>query len=410
MDLTEENNNTPKRKRIPGKRVLINEYLPLFDKIEISEPIILQIGKIADELNIKVFIVGGYVRDYFLKRIRTDFDFTVVGDAISFAEEVAKRLNSNALIYPRFRTAMVPYQNIQLEFVGTRKEIYQTDSRNPIVSEGTLEDDIKRRDFTVNAIAASINSNTFGRIYDLFNGRNDLQDKILRTPLNPTITFNDDPLRMIRAARFASQLGFSVDPNCLSAIKELTDRISIISQERITNELLKILSSPVPSIGIKILQETKLLKHVFYEVDNLSGVDIVEIENKNFGHKDIFLHTLQVLDKVAESSNNVWLRFAALVHDVAKPRTKKYINGIGWTFYGHEDIGSKMMDSIFRRLKMPNEHLEYIKKLVKLHQRPMALVSEEISDSAIRRLAFQAGDALEDLFLQIGRASCRERV
>lgn len=367
-------------------------------RINITEPIITEIGKLADKHGFQVFIIGGYVRDYLLGRERNDFDFTVVGDCLNFAEIVAKHYNSTPVLFNRFRTAMVPIGEFKCEFVGTRKESYIVESRNPIVAEGTLYDDIKRRDFTINSLAASINSSNMGRILDVFNGLQDLEDKNIITPLEPEITFSEDPLRIMRAARFASQLHFTVVPQVMEAAKSISDRIKIISTERISDELLKILASPKPSIGLKILDKMQILEKIFPELFNLKGKDKIIIDEKEYNHKDVFNHTLKVVDKVAEVSDNIWLRFAALIHDIAKPKTKLFIEGTGWSFHGHEEIGARWVQKIFKNLKLPFEHINYVETLVRLHQRPMALVNEEVSDSAVRRLAFNAGEALDDLF------------
>lgn len=369
-----------------------------YKQIPIDDPILKQIGIYADEIGTNVYVVGGYVRDYFLGRPRTDIDCTVEGDAIAFAEYIAKKFNTKAVIYERFRTALVPIGKLHIEFVGTRKEEYLPDSRKPIVKEGTLYDDLARRDFTVNAMAASINSKTMGQIIDLFGGVDDLHEKILRTPKEPAITYSDDPLRMMRAARFASQLGFRLEDNSFYAIQSMADRIKIISGERIADELMKIMKSPQPSIGFYLLYDTGLLPIFFQELSNLSGVEIVTEGDKRYGHKDVFRHSLKVLDNICNNTENVWLRFAALLHDVGKPRTKRFSDTNGWTFHGHEEVGARMAEKIFKRLKLPLEHLFYIQKLIRMHQRPMRLVDEEVTDSAVRRLAFQAGSELEDLF------------
>jgi len=368
-------------------------------KIKITEPIVKQIGRIADQLGAELYIVGGYVRDSFLKRERIDFDFTVVGDSIEFAESVAKKFKSKAVIYQKFRTALVPLGEHKIEFVGTRKEEYKPNSRKPIVTEGTLDDDLRRRDFTINAMAASVNEKSYGSLIDLFNGISDLNDKILRTPLDAEITFSDDPLRMMRAARFASQLGFNIHPDTLKGISTTAERIKIISQERITDEFMKIISSDNPGTGLKILNDTGILKIIFPELHRLNGIEFIKEEDKVYGHKDVFLHSLQVLGNICEVTKNPWLRFAALTHDIAKSVTKKYIPGTGWTFHGHEELGARRMTQIFRRMKLPMEHLPYVEKLVRLHQRPMVLVDDGVTDSAVRRLAFQAGEVLEDLFV-----------
>ena len=398
MESKEQTEKKEKKPRIPRKK-LVSVTFVVSDRIKIQEKFLQSIGEIADKLKVKIFAVGGYVRDYYLKRKRTDFDFTIVGDAIEFSKEIAKRFSSKAVVFEKFRTAMVPIGNFKCEFVGTRKEEYLPDSRKPIVTEGTLEDDLKRRDFTINAMAISLNRKTYGYVIDIFDGKKDLENRILRTPLKPATTFSDDPLRMMRAVRFASQLDFNIVEDCLSAIKKMAKRIEIISQERISEEFLKILSSPKPSIGINILYETGLLKLIFPEIHNLAGVEIVQEGDKEFYHKDVFRHTLKVLENVAQVSDNLWLRFSALVHDIAKPKTKKYKEGTGWTFHGHEELGARMLENIFHRMKFPLEPLSYVEKLVRLHQRPMALVDDGVTDSAVRRLAFNVGDALVGLFI-----------
>lgn len=367
-------------------------------KIDIDDPILLRIAALAEEQGTEIHVVGGYVRDALMGRRRTDIDITVVGDSLAFADRVASLFRSRAVIYERFRTALVPVQDHHLEFVGTRQERYEPGSRNPIVTEGTLEDDLRRRDFTVNAMAASLRPDTLGDVTDLFEGQGDLQRRLLRTPLDPLVTMSDDPLRMMRAARFAAQLEFDVHHHTLQAMVEMADRISIISQERITDEFLKILATRKPSIGLAILHETGILAHVFPEVDRLAGVDLVQDGSREYKHKDVFRHTLKVVDNVAEASDNLWLRFATLMHDVAKPRTKRFVEGHGWTFHGHEEVGARWQEKIFRRMKLPLEHLSYVQTLVRLHQRPMQLVDDGVTDSAIRRLAVQAGDAINDLF------------
>lgn len=366
--------------------------------ILIKENILKEIGELADKSKTKIYIVGGYVRDYFLDRERKDFDITVIGDSIDFAKKVSDKFHSKIVIYERFKTALVPIGDFNVEFVGTRKEEYLSNSRKPITTEGTFEDDINRRDFTINAMACSLNSENFGELIDLHNGIIDLNNKILKTPLDPITTYSDDPLRMMRAARFASQLDFTLEKNSFDAISKMSDRINIISQERIADEFLKILASPKPSIGLSILFNTGLLKHIFPELNDLESNDVAEIDGKKFYHKNVFWHTLRVVDNISLRTDKLWLRFAALMHDIAKPRTKKFIKGIGWTFHGHEEVGARMQKKIFHRMKFPLEPLPYIEKLVRLHQRPMHLIDEEITDSAIRRLAAQAGPELEDLF------------
>lgn len=367
--------------------------------IEISDPVLLRIAALAHERGIRAYVVGGYVRDALMGRARTDIDITVQGDPLEFARAVADLFRSKTVEFANFRTAMVPIGDYQVEFVGTRREEYHESSRKPIVVEGTLDDDLRRRDFTVNALAAGLNADDLGEVIDLFDGSQDIGRRILRTPLDPVVTMSDDPLRMMRAARFAAQLEFEVEPSVLEAMSSMADRISIISQERITDEFLKIMQTRKPSIGLKLLYDTGLMKHIFPEVHNLGGVDIVERGSREFQHKDVFLHTLQVVDNLAQMSDHVWLRFATLMHDIAKPRTKKFIEGSGWTFHGHEEVGARWQEKIFRRLKLPLHHLDYVQTLVRLHQRPMMLVDEGVTDSAIRRLAVQAGDAINDLFM-----------
>lgn len=367
-------------------------------RIEFDDPIIIKLQRLARRHGVRVYVVGGYVRDRLLGRQRTDIDCTVIGDALEFAQKVARHFRSKPIIYERFRTAMVPVGNYQLEFVGTRKEHYQEHSRRPQVVEGTLEDDIFRRDFTVNALAVALTGPTVGEILDLTGGLADLEKRILRTPRPPKQTFHEDPLRMIRAARFAAQLQFRVADDAFEAIKEMAERITIVSQERITDELLKILAAPKPSTGFVILYKTGLLRYIFPELDRLAGVELATDGDRRYAHKDVFFHTMKVLDNVAAVSDNLWLRFATLVHDIAKPKTKKFIPGIGWTFHGHEELGARWQERIFRRLKLPLEHLQYVETLVRLHQRPMALVDEGVTDSALRRLAVQAGPWLDDLF------------
>lgn len=363
-------------------------------------PLLYAIGHIADERGVDVYVVGGTVRDVLMDRPHTDFDMAVVGDGIAFAREVAKEFGVDKVVtYEKFGTAMVPLHEHILEFVGTRREEYVPLSRNPIVTVGTMQDDLRRRDFTVNALAASLNHATFGEVTDVFGGEEDIAGRLLRTPLEPETTFSDDPLRMMRAARFAAQLDFRIDPAAMRAIKKMHDRISIVAQERITDELMKIMASPRPGAGIALLAEAELLDTVFPEVGVLGGVDQKTIGREEYHHKDVFLHTLQVVDNISQWTDSVWLRFAALMHDIAKPRTKKFVEGTGWSFHGHEEIGARMMKKIFRRMKLPLSHLPYVEKLVRLHLRPMALVDEGVTDSAVRRLIVQAGEDLDDLFM-----------
>ncbi|MFH0989322.1 MAG: HD domain-containing protein [bacterium] len=366
------------------------------EHFHIPDPILHQIGLIADRDSVRVYVVGGYVRDLLLGRQVKDIDIVVEGSGIDFARVVAREFNeAQVVVFEKFGTAMLPLRDRKIEFVGARKESYQKDSRKPAVAGGTLEEDLSRRDFTVNAIAVSLNADTFGTLHDPFFGQHDLAAKILRTPLEPAATFADDPLRIMRAMRFASQLGFSIEPNAFQAAKEMGHRLTIVSQERISDEFLKVMASPKPSIGLSLLHECGVMNGIFPEVAQLGGVD----QRKDYHHKDVFLHTLKVVDTVAEKSSNIWLRMVALLHDIAKPRTKSYKEGIGWTFHGHEELGARMAKSIFRRMKFPLEFVPYIEKLVRLHLRPMALVDEGVTDSAVRRLLFEAGNEVDDLMI-----------
>ncbi|MCP5061524.1 MAG: HD domain-containing protein [Ignavibacteriae bacterium] len=360
----------------------------------ITENYFSTIKSLASELNVEVFIIGGFVRDIILDRERTEIDFLVIGDGPIFAEKLAVKLKVNKVnIFKNFGTAHFKYRDIDFEFVGARKESYNKDSRKPDVGVGTFNDDINRRDFTINTLAISLNENNFGELVDSFNGYEDIQNKIIKTPLNPLETFNDDPLRIMRAFRFASQLNFKVDSAILEAAEKMAERLKIVSQERITDEFFKILASPKPSVGLKLLQKTKVMHVIFPEIANLAGVD----QRKDFHHKEVFLHTCKVVDNIVPNTDDVWLRFAALVHDIAKPKTKRFVEGTGWTFHGHEEMGARMMKRIFKQLKLPLNKLSYVEKLVRLHLRPIALASENVTDSAIRRLSATAGEDLDDL-------------
>jgi putative nucleotidyltransferase with HDIG domain len=361
-------------------------------------PIFTELQQCADKLGLEAYVIGGYVRDLVLKRESKDIDIVVVGDALPLAKAFALlHEQSDFAVFKNFGTAMVKTADWEVEFVGSRKESYQSNSRKPTVSQGTLIDDQNRRDFTINALAISINKNTFGQLIDPFGGLIDIEKKIIRTPLAPAITFSDDPLRMLRAIRFASQLGFTILPETFEAIQQNVDRINIISYERISEELNKILLSPKPSIGLKLLYDSGLLKLIFKELYNMHGV---EVKNGK-AHKDYFHHTIHVVDNICEETNSLWLRWAALLHDIGKPATKRFIEAEGgWKFHGHEDKGSRMVPTIFNHLKLPqNEKMRYVQKLVALHHRPKALAEDGVTDSAIRRLIVDTGDDLEDLFI-----------
>jgi poly(A) polymerase len=362
----------------------------------IHTPEIKLIASIADELNIDTYIVGGFVRDIFLKRDNKDIDFVCIGKGIHLAEKVAERLGSHAhlSVFKNFGTANIRFHAFEFEFVGARKESYSRDSRKPIVEDGTLEDDQNRRDFTINAMAIGLNQHNFGQLLDPFNGVQDIDNKILKTPLDPNITFSDDPLRMMRAVRFATQLQFHIEEKTYQALHHNAVRLEIISQERITDELNKIILSKVPSIGFKYLFDTGLLHQFFPEMVALQGTETVNGKS----HKDNFYHTLEVLDNTCNRSTHLWLRWAAILHDIAKPATKRFEEGHGFTFHGHEDKGARMVPKIFAKLRLPLDHqMKYVQKLVQLHLRPIVLSKEEITDSAIRRLLFDAGEDIDDL-------------
>jgi poly(A) polymerase len=367
-------------------------------QIYLDNNIFRLISQAAGEIGVECYVIGGYVRDYFLYRPSKDIDIVAVGQGIELAKAVATKLGKHTQIsvFKTFGTAQIKYKNYEIEFVGARKESYTYDSRKPIVEDGTLEDDQKRRDFTINAMAFCLNSNRFGELVDPFGGIEDLENLIIRTPLDPDVTFSDDPLRMMRAIRFASQLGFDIYFETFDAIERNKERIKIVSEERIADELNKIVLSPKPSVGFILLDKTGLLELIFPELVALKGAETKD----GIGHKDNFHHTLSVLDNTAKLTDDLWLRWAAILHDIAKPLTKRWDQRLGWTFHNHNYIGEKMIPKIFRRMKLPqNEKMKYVQKLVSLHMRPMQLVEDEVTDSAVRRLLFDAGDDIDDLMM-----------
>ncbi|MBR5821934.1 MAG: HD domain-containing protein [Alistipes sp.] len=360
----------------------------------LKHPIFKHITRVVDRMGVKAYVVGGYVRDYYLYRPSSDIDVVVVGSGVAVAEELGKELGAKVTIFKTYGTAMLRWRDTEVEFVGARKESYTPESRNPHVEPGTLEDDQRRRDFTINAMAWSVNGDTFGELVDPFGGMEDLEDCIIRTPCEPDKTFSDDPLRMMRAVRFASQLGFDIDDETFDGICRQAERIKIITKERINVELNKILASPAPSIGLTLMHHSGLLQYVLPELERMSGVE----RRGKHAHKDNFEHTMKVLDNVAKQTDDLWLRWAALLHDIGKPTTKAYDPKHGWTFHQHEVVGSKMIPQIFRRLKLPmNEPMRFVQKMVFLHMRPIVLSEELVTDSAVRRLLFEAGDDIEKL-------------
>lgn len=364
----------------------------------LQDPVFEIVSRIVGQEQTQAYVIGGFVRDIFLTRPNKDIDIVTLANGIDLAEQTAHTLSPKITVsvFKNFGTAMFKYRDCEYEFVGARKESYSIDSRKPEVETGTLHDDQNRRDFTINAMAISLHPDSYGELLDPFNGIQDIQEKIIRTPLNPDITFSDDPLRMMRAVRFATQLGFRIEEETYTALQRNKTRLAIVSRERIIDEFNKIMATATPSVGIKLLEETGLLYEFFSEFTALKGVEFIN----GSGHKDNFYHTLEVLDAICAKTDNLWLRWAALLHDIAKPRTKKFVEGIGWTFHGHEFMGAKMIPDIFKKLKLPlNEKMKYVQKLVSLHLRPIALVDSHITDSAIRRLLFDAGDDIDDLMI-----------
>ena len=361
----------------------------------LSNPVFKIISNCANQLGVEAFVIGGFVRDIFLKRESKDIDVVTLGKGIELAELVHKQLPDSFLsVFKNFGTAQVKYHDLEIEFVGARKESYDRNSRKPTVETGSLKDDQDRRDFTINAMAIGLTANNYGKLLDPFNGILDLENKIIKTPLQPDITYSDDPLRMLRAIRFATQLGFTIEEKSFVAITNNKTRLDIVSKERITDELNKIILSPIPSVGFKLLFDSGILHLIFPEMVNLYGVETINGKS----HKDNFYHTLEVLDNVSKMSNNLWLRWAAILHDIAKPATKRFEPEHGWTFHGHEDKGARMVPKIFESLRLPlNEKMKYVQKLVLLHLRPIVLAKTEISDSAVRRVLFEAGDDVDDL-------------
>ena len=381
---------------VPRKYMILMYYVQEdIDKC-LSGKVFRLISDAADQLGVECYVIGGYVRDIFLRRPSKDVDIVTVGSGINLAKLVAKKIEDkvNISVFKTFGTAQIKWRDMEIEFVGARRESYSHDSRKPIVEDGTLEDDQNRRDFTINALALCLNKERYGELLDPFYGLDDLENLRIVTPLDPDITFSDDPLRMMRAVRFASQLGFFIDPDTFDAIERNKQRIEIISSERIADELNKIVMSPKPSVGFELLERSGLLEIILPELYALKGIETKD----GIGHKDNFAHTLMVLDRLSKNTDSLWLRWGAILHDIAKPATKRFDNRLGWTFHNHNYIGEKMIPGIFRRMKFPmNEKMKYVQKMVSLHMRPINLVDEDVTDSAVRRLLFDAGDDIDDL-------------
>jgi len=365
-------------------------------KIKTGKDVLKQVYTAATEYGVQVYAVGGFVRDLYLGKEVNDIDFVVVGDAVAFAKFLRRKYRSGKVVsYPRFGTAMIHYREYKLEFVTARSEHYKPDSRKPVVQKADLRSDLSRRDFTINCLAMDISPEQFGKITDVFSGAQDIEKKIIRTPLDPQLTFSDDPQRIMRAVRFAAQLGFTIEEETYQAITQTKERLSIISQERITEEFRKLLLADKPSMGLQLLKDTGISAIIFPELDELAGVD----QRQDYHHKDVFNHTLQVVDNIAAVTDRFELRLTALFHDIAKPQTKRFVEGIGWTFHGHEELGAKMAERIGRRMKLPLTTIKYVQQLVRLHLRPMQLVDSSVTDSAYRRLMVEAGESIDDLMI-----------
>lgn len=364
--------------------------------VQAGKDILEKVYQVAQAGGWEVYAVGGFVRDLVMEQPGKDIDFVLIGDAVKFATQFSKRYRSGKVVtFERFGTAMINYQDWQLEFVTARSEHYEEHSRKPVVQTAGLKSDLSRRDFTINCLAMHLSSEKFGEVIDVYDGLGDIDRKIIRTPLDPVVTFNDDPLRILRAIRFAARLGFTIEPAVAAAIEKTRERLSIISQERITEEFRKIMLAQKPSEGLNLLRDSGISAIVFPELDKLGGID----QRKDYHHKDVFYHTLEVIDNISEHTDRFELRMAALLHDIAKPNTKRFVDGVGWTFHGHEEVGARMTNRIGRRMRLPVQTIKYLQKLVRLHLRPIALVDDDVTDSAIRRLMFEAGNELEDLMM-----------